>query len=189
MAGEAKINDQLQQKLKNMWHPTAEWCYFVAIVLTRKFPRKHQGIVPGILRIIREMLPSSKLTKLSLSGHQIRDAGAIKLAEMLPSSKLTHLQLSYNPITDAGAIKLAEILPSSKLTKLSLTECVITDAGAIKFAEMLPSSKLTYLNFNGNPITDAGKAAFGKIKNKDGKKIQVYGFNDKWSISLNRRII
>ena len=145
MAGESKTDDDLQQTLEEMLHPTAEWCYFVAFVLKTALPRD-EGIVPDILRIMREML-SSKLTELSLGDNQITDAGAMKLAEMLPSSKLTYLDLSSNDISDAGAMKLAEMVPSSKLALLDLGD---------------------------NDISDAGKAALKNLKNKDGKYLTDY---------------
>ena len=123
MAAEEKINKvtklRVQRQLKKMWHPTKKWCYFVAFVLKEALPRE-QGIVPHILQIMREMLPSSKLTVLDLINNEITDAWAKKLAEMLPSSKLRRLYLSINQITDAGAIKLAEMLPSSFVTRFVL---------------------------------------------------------------------
>ena len=128
MSGEAKINTILERK--GIWYPTAEVCYSVAVILTQVFPR-NQGLVPSILRIIREMLRRKPWPTdfLFLDNNQITDAGLVKLAEMLPSSKLTKLWLSGNQITDAGFIKLAEMLPSSELIELSLGNSQITDYG------------------------------------------------------------
>ena len=167
-----KTQSFMEKKLAKIWHPTAKWCCYVAFVLKEKLPREH-GVVPSLLRMIREMLPSSYMEYLQLDYNQITDAGAIKLAEMLPSSKLTCLGLGGNQITDAGTIKLAEMLPSSKLTKLVLYNNKITDAGAIKLAEALPHSKLSWLHLNGNQITDAKKTALNNIKNSDGEGIYI----------------
>ena len=183
MSGESKINNKLQE----IWHPTQFWCYFVALVLKTALPRE-QGIVPDILRIIREMLSREKANslrsfparwarrarrRLNLNRNEITDAQAKKVAEMLPSSKMTSLWLNHNQITDDGLIKLAEMLPSSKLTKLWLNDNQITDAGAIKLAEMLPSSKLIVLYLEDNQITDAGQKTLTNIKNKDDKEILI----------------
>jgi len=135
-----------EKRLAEMWHPTATWCYYVAFVLKEKLPREH-GVVPDLLRMIRNMLPHSKLTSLYLYGNQIADAGAIKLAEMLPSSELTTLWLQKNQITDAGAMKLAEILPCSKLTLLQLSD---------------------------NQISDVGKTILNNLKNSNGEDINVW---------------
>ena len=151
-----KTKSYLEKKLAKIWHPTTEWCYYVAFVLKKKLPREH-GVVPDLLRIIRNMLPWFLPSfYLNLLCCHITDAGAIKLAKLLPYSKLEYIWLGDNQIGDAGAIKLAEMLPSSKLTSLSLWCNQITDAGAIRLAEALPSSSLTELDLRGNQITNVG---------------------------------
>jgi len=186
-----------QQKLTEMWHPTAKWCYFVAFVIKEKLPREH-GVVPYLLRMIREMLPNSKLIILWFKGGKITDAGralshphhtlwfkgneitattAIKLAEMLPNSKLTTLWIENYQITDAIVIKLAEMLPSSNLTELVLNGNQITDVGAVKLAEALPSSKLTWFNLENNQITDVGiikQPNHGYWNNKTGGNVAEF---------------
>ena len=179
MSGEAKINN----KLKKIWYPTQFWCYSVAVIIKQALPRD-KGLVPYILRIIREMLPREKShrvggrrwwqrRRLNLNRNEITDAQAKKVAEMLPSSKLWSICLDNNQITDAGAIKLAEMLPSSKLSTLSLDNNQITDTGLIKLAEMLPSSNLIELYLEGNQITDAGEKALKNIKNKNDNYIVI----------------
>ena len=131
--------------------------------------------------IVAEMLPSSKLTKLSLS--KITNVGVMKLAEMLPSSKLTWLSLEGSQITDAGAIKLAEMLPSSNLTYLNLRRygCdewynyPIGDSGATKLAEMLPSSKLTHLDLTDHCIAENHTLWNAFKRNKYGVEIEIVG--------------
>ena len=77
-AGESKsdkvISQKVQEKIKEMWHPTAEFCYYLAFVFKEILPR-NRGFVPMLLKRIREML-SSKLTVLNLSENQITDAVA-----------------------------------------------------------------------------------------------------------------
>lgn len=101
------IDQIMEKKLVEMWHPTAELCYYVAFVFKEKLPREY-GVIPNLLRMIWNMLPNSKLTELHLGGHQITDAVAMKLAEMLPSSKLTQLWLFGNKTTDAGKAALRQ---------------------------------------------------------------------------------
>jgi len=171
-----------EQKLTEMWHPTGKWCHYVAFALEQKLQREY-GVIPYLLRMIRNMLPSSKLARLWLSGNQIDDAGAIKLAEALPNSNLTELFLSDNQITDAGAMKLAEVLPHSKLTGLELSNNQITDAGAIKLAEMLPNSKLTRLWLSGNQMTEVGMMKLAEaLPNSKLTRIQL------WDIQITNAV-
>ena len=156
------IDQIMEKKLVEMWHPTAELCYYVAFVLKEKLPREY-GIIPYLLQMIRDMLPSSTLTRLELGFHQVTDTMAIKLAELLPCSKITLLDLNDNQITDAVAIKLAEMLPSSKLINLYLHDNEITDAGAMKLAEEIPRSKLKALDLGNNEIGDAGIIKLAEI--------------------------
>ena len=96
------------------------------IVLKEKLPREH-GVIPDLLRMIRNMLPSSELDDLHLENNNITDTKLIKLAEMLPSSKLNRLMLNNNQIGDAGAIALMEALSNSNISYLKLQNNQITD--------------------------------------------------------------
>ena len=117
---------------------------------------------------------NTSVTHLNLSGNEITDAGAIKLAEILPSSNLTSLFLDLNQITGAGAIKLAEMLPSSKLTKIWLKNkqmAEITDIGAINLANLHRPHKKEEADYN---LVDLLKKKRSDIVvNKDGESINI----------------
>ena len=111
---------------------------------------------------IGELLPVTKLTKLTLRGNQITDAGVVSLCQALqtPTCKVTTLYLSGNQITDAGVVSLCQALqtPTCKVTTLYLSGNPITDAGVVSLCQALqtPTCKVTTLHLFDNQITDAG---------------------------------
>ena len=111
---------------------------------------------------IGELLPVTKLTKLSLYGNQITDAGVVSLCQALqtPTCKVTTLGLSNNQITDAGVVSLCQALqtPTCKVTTLHLRGNQITDAGVASLCQALqtPTCKVATLHLSDNQITDAG---------------------------------
>ncbi|XP_069503924.1 MHC class II transactivator isoform X3 [Ambystoma mexicanum] len=116
----------------------------------------------GFLKLVRLLPAFSSLQHLDLdglSGNNIGDKGAEKLAEVFPELPwLETLDLSQNGISDLGVKKMAHALPSlACLQKLSLYNNHICDDGAETIADTLPLlSSLTMLALQFNRITDIG---------------------------------
>ena len=111
---------------------------------------------------IGELLPTTKLTELSLYNAQITNDGVVSLCQALqaPTCKVTTLGLSWNQITDACVVSVCQALqtPTCKVTTLHLGGNQITDAGVVSLCQALqtPTCKVTTLDLSEDQITDAG---------------------------------
>ena len=79
-----------------------------------------------------------KVTRLTLGGTQITDAGLKEVAKM---QNLTHLYLDVTKITDAG---LKDIAKMQNLTVLKLYNTKITDAGLAQLKKALPKCEISH---------------------------------------------
>ena len=114
---------------------------------------------------IAESLPSTTVTKLSLSSNKITDAGVASLSQALQTAacQVTTLNLNESQITDAGVASLSQALQTAacQVTELHLSKNQITDAGVASLCQALQTAacQVTTLDLSKNQITDAGVAS------------------------------
>ena len=100
------------------------------------------------------------LTRLDLSGCQIRCSGASRIADALQTNcSLTHLGWSCNEVKSSGASAFARALKSNRtLTHLDLSSNSISDSGATELAQALHihNNTLAYLDLTENHSIGSG---------------------------------
>ena len=106
------------------------------------------------VRDIKDFIPYSQLTHLSLGSMRVNNSDIIEIAKNLPGSSLNYLDLNYNSISDEGAKALADTMIGSSLNYLDLNYNSISDEGVQALAYALPYTRLNYLSLTNNKITD-----------------------------------
>ncbi|MDF3054433.1 MAG: protein 1-like [Gammaproteobacteria bacterium] len=96
-----------------------------------------------------------RITEIDLSWTDITDKGVQEIMEVLPSTKINKISFAGNKITDRGAYIIKQGLlanPNIKAIDLSSTE--ITEKGAAMIKAVCPDD--TKINFSRSKVTDSG---------------------------------
>eukprot|EP00762_Andalucia_godoyi_P001211 ANDGO_02031.mRNA.1 FERM domain-containing protein C len=136
------------------------------------------GITDEVLSsFVSQLMRSSHIKKLSLSGNTISAAGTEELAALCVFTKLERLNLCFNRCESAGASRLGVCLanPACKLRDLDLGSCGIGDDGIPHIATGLSTNAtLLKLNLRSNLITSVGASLLAKAMETNRSLRELY---------------
>lgn len=113
--------------------------------------------------LLADILPATKIRRLSLKGNALDGRRAEKLFGVLADTEIRSLAIGHNSLGKEGAEKLSEGIVGSKIKMLDLSAVRLTDAGVFVLAEALPNSFVRKLNAGTNEITAEGMRAFAEV--------------------------
>jgi len=122
------------------------------------------SIGAGYIAMLLNGTLNDRITKVSLRGCNIGDAGAAKFGKALrEQSPMRALDLSFNNISGDGMNALSQSLRTSSLSVLDLGSNHLGNKGVSQLATSLAkSSALTVLYLDRNDISDSGAVALSK---------------------------
>ena len=139
------------------------------VVALEKLTLKQIALTSDSLQLVCAFLKKClRLSDLHLRSCNVVDEGIGQLAPVLP--KLTHLSLSENEIKDAGAAQVAEaIRQSTSLVELDLSENSIGSQGAHVLEQVFHGHPaLPRFKLHGNPWHDSYNEKFSDLSKKSG---------------------
>ncbi len=92
------------------------------------------------------------------SGSQVTVDAMKQLATVLPSTKISHLSVSYNPVGDEAFRAVADVLPSTNIRRLWFKEAAVSDAAVIELTDVLKKDQtsLEDLDLSHTPDVSTG---------------------------------
>ena len=112
----------------------------------------------GVIKVFKELIHNSALTKVNISRHPITQSAAYNLAILLSKNNdLQELVMSYNNLQAEGIITILDAVKSSNLNKLNISA---NNANLIAVVNVLSKHTLVELDLSYNKLHNSAHVSW-----------------------------